>query len=698
MKRRSTDDGVKAKKTRSTPSKEIDLTYPFWSDNNNTPPVINPPLVKPPLFDDNGFLNIKTSDPVRVVNGAVSVVYDDTLTLDRGNLSVKIDPNGPIQDTPNGITLNLGNGLEEDQFGYVTLKVQHDQPIDVSSGGIGINYDDESISTTEGLNGEKQLSVKLANGPVIIDKASGGLTLDLDDSLLFDQDGLGVVVNPNGPLNVDGDGVDIDFDTNTLTLVSNSVSQNSIAVKLDSSSCLAKGPDGLKLAVDTPLTVSSSTLGLNLSDSFENTTGTLDIKTQSPLYKNSNGVGILYDEDSLVLMQSSNSQAISVKLDPASCLIRNNDGLGVKLSSPLQIDSTTQNLKLLVSDTFNTTNNNLELKVQSPISQNSNGLQLAFNNTMTLSNGSLGLKINPAGGLIARNGGLSIQVPTACGLVVNNNGIAVNPGKGLELNGSYLRCKLGNAILFDTNERIALNYSAPFGITSDNKLKLNYNTSQFNIVSGSLSIIQNPLSNLAYAEYGTESFTDGITIYVPGKTWNSCIARPFVTLSWLGSTVSGVLRMKIRSSEWQNTNPNDPIKFAFVLDTTNGNLFINQSPNLRRKYPNDVSTLNKVRPSNAYVTYSSPFSSLFNTFLEKSQMNWYSESSFKPYKSGNMQGTNFTESKLYWTTLTDSGDCILYFLIDIGTSSNDFFSNPKDGKEITLVDVPFFYSGLKINF
>ncbi|ANJ02500.1 fiber [Fowl aviadenovirus 7] len=262
---------------------ELDLVYPFWLQNGSTGggggggggsggnPSLNPPFLDPngPLTVQNNLLKVNTTTPIAVTNKALTLAYEsDSLELtNQQQLAVKIDPEGPLKATTEGIQLSVDP---------TTLEVD-----------------------------EWELTVKLdPNGP--LDSSATGITVRVDETLLIDVDSsgqgkeLGVHLNPDGPITADEDGLDLEIDNQTLK-VDNSVPGGGVlAVQLRSQGGLTVQTDGIQVNTQNSITV---------------TNGALDVRVAAggPLESTATGLALKYNPGDFTV----NAGTLSIIRDPA---------------------------------------------------------------------------------------------------------------------------------------------------------------------------------------------------------------------------------------------------------------------------------------------------------------------------------------------------------------------------------------------
>lgn len=646
------------KKSSLRVSGDIDLTYPFWNDREDQ--TLNPPLVNPPLYDNKGYLDIKMSPPLSVKNDSLSLNFVSPLSLQNNDLIVSIDENSPIVLSGGKISLSVGNGLRvesnsliinsnDNVFSYLNgvLNVKTSKPIEVTQDGISINIDNTIFEISNNM-----LKFKL-NFPFSIDN---GLKLMYDVNSLEINTSNQLAIKYEDPIKISSTGVGLNYNSDDFNLNSSQLSIKTVA----------------------PLSSSLNGITLNFnSEIFEINNSNLSIKFISPIKVSSSGVYLDFDQNSISMNQS-----ISVNIDPDGGLQSTNSGISIKLANLSGLKISNAGISCNYGQGLKDgTGGTITVKTTYPLNVSDAGIGLNIGKGLEL-NGSF-LRVKTGSGInYDADGGLQFQYSI---------------GRGLEISGSYLRVKNGNGITSDTSTGISVNYDVPLTISSG-KLTLAYDSNSLKVENGKLAILNNPTYNFVYAEYGSEAFNSFCQVFVPGVAWNQCRVRPFITLAWMGSTVSGILRMKLVSSDFNNATTSTPIKIGMVFDPLQDPSLV-QTPVVTSKYPNENSTLDKMRPSNYYINNAINFYDLSGSpwFVDTDRMKWYYTTSFKPDKSGSF--ANLLESKIYMTSMIHRTRAVLYFMIHILTeSSGGSFFDPKDSsKEIYIIDVPFTYSGLKVN-
>lgn len=242
MSKRSTESPQKEcpkrkKIKKNTPS--INLNYPYKSSAAESSSAgINPPFLDPngPLFDNGDQLVINTKAPISILNRAIGIKTDNTLSInDNDQLSVNVDCEGPLEITESGLNLKYDESLRVDDDWELGINVPQDQPFEI---------------------------------------ARNGLNIRLDDTLLIDRDEstgkyeLGVSLNHSGPITADSEGIDLEYDTSTLK-VQNIQGNNALGVKLKDNNPISRDRDGIFLLYNTNDFQDDNTHGLSLKYSMQ---------------------------------------------------------------------------------------------------------------------------------------------------------------------------------------------------------------------------------------------------------------------------------------------------------------------------------------------------------------------------------------------------------------------------------------------
>ncbi|APY28364.1 fiber 2 [Psittacine aviadenovirus B] len=418
---------IAAASLASAGSGSVNLVYPFWY--NVSPPELNPPFLDSsgPLYEQDGRLALRLSNPITEQNRSVALNYDTTTLglTSAGELTVQVDPEGPLDASNDGLTVKVdGITIEVDQDWDLAVKTDPEGPIQ-------------------------------ANG-------SQGLSINVDDTLLIAQDPssqqyeLGLNLSTAGPLTADENGLDIEYDQQSMQLLSPTGTSSGplLAVKLKPGGGLQKGADGLfatvlstdsgqavanvtaspplsvdnsniSLAVDpNTLQTGSGVLGVNLKDqgglqtgtsgigvavdqSLTVTNNTVEVKPDStgPVYLSSNGVNVRTDNETVNITNGTNGPQLSVALDPRGCLV-----------------SLANVIKLMYKTTLDIQNNFLtvKLKPNGGLSSDENGIYLT--NT-ALASAAFEETFSPSGGSVVRLSSGDPLLRTVCSNVYTNQGV-----------------------------------------------------------------------------------------------------------------------------------------------------------------------------------------------------------------------------------------------------------------------------------
>ncbi|AXB73018.1 fiber 2 [Psittacine adenovirus 1] len=418
------------KNVPTSASGSVNLVYPFGY--NVAPLELNPPFLDStgPLYEQNGRLAIRLANPLAEQNRAITLNYDSaTLGLtSSGNLTVQVDPEGPMNASSDGLTVKVdGLTIEVDQDWELAVKTDPEGPIQ-------------------------------PNG-------SQGLTVNVDDTLLIAQDPtsmqyeLGLNLSTAGPLTADENGLDLEYDQESMQLLSPTAGSSGplLAVRLKPGGGIEKGADGLyataaagstlsertiptvtaspplnvndgtiTLSVD-PLTMQTGngTLAVNLKEqgglqtgtsgigvavdqSLAITNNTLEVKPDSagPVYLTPNGVNVRTDNQTINVTNGNEGPQLSVTLDPEGCLL-----------------SLANVIKLVYTPSLDIQNNSLtvKLKPDGGLASDENGIYLA--NTALTSASLMEEGTSSSINNIVRLSSGDPKVRTVCGNVFSNQGV-----------------------------------------------------------------------------------------------------------------------------------------------------------------------------------------------------------------------------------------------------------------------------------
>nr|WGL40817.1 fiber-2 [Tawny frogmouth aviadenovirus A] len=325
----------------------VDLVYPF--DYNIDFPDINPPFLKPggPLFTDNmGQLNLRVTQPIVIENSAVGLKHNATLEVDNtGALGLAVDGEGPIVIGEDGLELKYDNStLEVDVDWELAVKLDPQGGLSASPQGIKVNVDDTLL---------------------IAESDSTPTTYEL-----------GVHLNPDGPITADASGLDLEIDDTYFKLTNNEQQQKQLS--FNDSIIPEPDPSG-------PITETQKKLNLN------------------------------YDTKSLELQTTDSKHSLAVRLDSTGPIQSSDSGLTLQLNTNGGLENSS----------------GLGVKVSAPIQTNSSGLGLNIDNaTLEVSNGQL--KVKGGSGLVSvdnktikYNGSqqLSVNLNSQTPIVADNSGV-----------------------------------------------------------------------------------------------------------------------------------------------------------------------------------------------------------------------------------------------------------------------------------
>ncbi|AOW42063.1 protein fiber 2 [Pigeon adenovirus 2] len=313
LKRRNElSDDRKRKRPRAVGSSDsINLNYPFWySAEENT--EIVPPFIDPsgPLYDQDGKLNIRLTSPIALISNGVGLGYDSSLENVNNRLGVRIDSDGALEVTPDGLNVRV----DDETVGInpsweLAVQFADEQPFSTSTAGIGLNVDDTLLISSS----------------------------DSDPSHYE----LGVHLNTEGPITADENGIDLDFNPHTLTVQTNEQNQGILSVFLKANGGLGATESGIgvnydeqslhldsgndlavRFAPEQPFTVTPQGITLNIDpSSLQVQNGTLSALTS--------GLGLDIDNNTLQVDTVNNKETLSVRIAPDNPVEA--DSSGIKL-------------------------------------------------------------------------------------------------------------------------------------------------------------------------------------------------------------------------------------------------------------------------------------------------------------------------------------------------------------------------------
>ncbi|WXH80945.1 MAG: fiber 2 protein [Psittacine adenovirus 12] len=366
----------------ATNPNNVNLVYPFWF--STAPPQINPPFLNPsgPLYEQDGQLAIRLVPPLSETNRSVALSYDSSALgiTSSGALAVKVDPEGPVETSEDGLTVKVDN---------VTVQVDDDW----------------------------ELAVKTdPEGP--IQSNAGGLTINIDDTLLVSQDAatqqyeLGINLSTSGPLTADENGLDLEYDPESLQLIppTSTASGPLLGVNLKPGGGIEKGTDGLYVAV-TSMTLSSTEPGNTLS-------------ATPPLSLASGALTLHVEENSLTVQDS----ALSVKLKQQGGIQSSTAGLGIAVNESMTISNNTLEIKPDPAGPISVSSAGVNLRTDSRtlnVTDSSGGKQLsvALDPDGCLTSSSNVIKLNHGTALSIENNSLNIRLKADGGISADENGL-----------------------------------------------------------------------------------------------------------------------------------------------------------------------------------------------------------------------------------------------------------------------------------
>lgn len=346
----------------------VNLVYPFWY--SVTPPELNPPFLDPtgPLYEQDGHLAIRLATPLGEMNRSVALNYDNSAleVTNSGNLAVKIDPEGPIDTSEEGLTVRVdGVTLEVDADWELAVRTDPEGPIQSNAAGLTLNVDDTLMVTQDATTQKYELGLNLSTaGPLTAD--DNGLDLEYDPQSLQllpaaesssgpllavklkpgggiekGEDGLYAVTSSGGgttgsgttitatpPLTLTGGSLALTADPNSLD-----TANNSLSVKLKQQGGIQASSAGLGVAVDQSLTITDNTLEVQPDPA-------------GPLYISDSGLNVRTDNETVTVTQSASGKQLSVALDPRGCLVSLANVIKLMYKTSLDIDNNFLTVKL----------------------------------------------------------------------------------------------------------------------------------------------------------------------------------------------------------------------------------------------------------------------------------------------------------------------------------------------------------------
>lgn len=324
----------KSKKLRIQPTDTINLTYPFWYTAEDNAEIV-PPFIDPtgPLYDQDGKLNIRLTEPITLVNNGVGLRYGPSLGLFNNQLVVRVDPEGPLDSTTDGLNVKVDDEtITINDDWELAIQFADEQPFSYNNNGIVLNIDDTLL-------------------------VSGTET----DPLAYE---LGVRLNNSGPITADENGVDLEYDSQTLTVNTNSFNQGVLAVRLNSLGGLGAGESGIGVNCDAQsIQLDGNSLAVKFADGqpFETTSEgiVLNIDTSSLQITNntlsavSTGLGVQIDTNTLELVSlNGHNQMLKVKIQNDNPIEADNSGIKLLYNTSDFFDNGTNGLSSVTPITY----------------------------------------------------------------------------------------------------------------------------------------------------------------------------------------------------------------------------------------------------------------------------------------------------------------------------------------------------------
>ncbi|UKS51810.1 fiber [Falcon aviadenovirus A] len=458
-----------------------------------------------------------------------------------------------------------------------------------------------------------------------------------------------------------------------------------------------------ELTADSPLAISNNTLSLKYTNGLDVSDGnlTLKLKPDGVLSNSSDGLQL-----NLGNGLQNYQNAVRVKTASASAVTLDENGIGIRYSHGLTVQD--NSLQLLVVSPITVSSEGVSLRTGEGLTKNdSNQLVVQVKSPISLSSEGIGLAVGE--GITTNERGIALLVEPNTALAVTDAGLKFMPGKALTYDGNAASVKLTSrsGLKVNTDNGLGIHFGmgtqaaesdgsimvksvAPIGLDERGVYLKTGNGLSVDSQGRLQAEIPPPMSPVTFAEFGSETLSKAYTTYVSGISLvNRNYVRPFVSLTWTGTMVSGILRLRIKNSDFQDSVSGD-IKISFVLDPMQTSS--NTSMRIFKQVPNDQTTLNKIRPSNMYINHSLSYSELVSRgFLDTGDLKWYTTSKFGPSKTNVDQAY---ESDFYLSTLYDEAyaNVILYFIVNFKGPTN--FFNKNQTRELYAIDIPFSYCGL----
>lgn len=374
----------------STSTSDIDVDPPIRKQGS----TISLPFIKP--------LSMSIIDDTNIV---LSLSFNDTLSLDNGNLSLR-SPLVPL-------TLNSDG----------SLGLNFTSPFNVTANSLSLSYEN-GLSVVD-----DKLALLVGNGFEFIDKI---LNLKIKNGLGFSDENLVINIGNGLTLTNDnkltlfiGGGLDFDF-------------QGKLTLKLGSPLVLDSN-NVVQIALGSGLENSNGSLGLNL------------------------GQGLAFSDDKVSLLNPLSPLSFSndsLKLNLGNGLVSSDDTLNVNVADGLIVNSDNK-IQLNLGNGLSFDQNKLTIQAASPILSSPNGISLQYGDGLTLANDSLVANVtNP---LMIEYNFIGLKVPNDSALTVDSSGLKLSLGtnSGLVVRNNALNIAVSNAGLSIENNTLGLKVSSP---------------------------------------------------------------------------------------------------------------------------------------------------------------------------------------------------------------------------------------------
>lgn len=418
------------------------------------------------LVNDGGELTLAVKEPIATDNGQLQLKIGEGLAVSSGALvataqgGASITATAPLKLTDDEMSLTLGPGLQVENDALRTniiavppitvvdnsnenfISMQYGQGLELdTSYGLAVNCN-PPLFTTPGKN--EPLTLKYDQSTLKLDtdslavKTAAPLKVADDASGITLSYGAGLTVNTQGQLEATGQSTSVTAENP----ISITTSGDTTTVGLKTGQGLIVNDEGnltLGLTAQTPLSIPATTsiITLNYEGGLVNSSGSLAINAQAPLYTGG---------------QSPNTY-LRLHTDQNTLTSTTDSGLGVRFSTPLITQGT-----------------GLTVDYSPPLTITDDKLSLAVEDPLTLDEQTNNLKIRLGSGLSTDNSGaLTATAPAAPTLTAAAPLQIVNDKISLNIDHGFL-------VDTDTND-LKLNVAEPLSVNNNTGLGLNYDGS-----------------------------------------------------------------------------------------------------------------------------------------------------------------------------------------------------------------------------